>query len=88
MIAVEDLPALVNDPSKLSEPHDIFMGSDFDIDTNLHKIYVVHALPNSYITRTDGAPYERSGYYANPSSYQSHFHTKVNHLLLRLVFSA
>ncbi|OBZ72980.1 Peroxisome biosynthesis protein PAS1 [Grifola frondosa] len=47
-----------------------------DPDTDLHKIYVVHALPNDYFVRLDGRPYERSDYYANPQEYRSEFHTK------------
>ncbi|KAI0031728.1 Saccharopine dehydrogenase-domain-containing protein [Vararia minispora EC-137] len=46
-------------------------------DADLSKVYVAHCLPPSYITRTDGSPYERSDYYANPGSYQSHFHSRV-----------
>ncbi|KAH8995677.1 Saccharopine dehydrogenase-domain-containing protein [Lactarius akahatsu] len=45
--------------------------------TDLRKIYLVHALPGSYISRNDGAPYDRSDYYANPHEYRSEFHTKI-----------
>jgi hypothetical protein len=41
------------------------------------QIYVVHALPDSYLSRADGAPYSRADYYADPSAYTSDFHTKV-----------
>ncbi|KAH9058857.1 Saccharopine dehydrogenase-domain-containing protein [Lactarius vividus] len=45
--------------------------------TDLRKIYLVHALTGSYISRNDGAPYDRSDYYANPHEYRSEFHTKI-----------
>ncbi|KAI9456540.1 Saccharopine dehydrogenase-domain-containing protein [Lactarius psammicola] len=48
-----------------------------DPGTDLRKIYLVHALPESYISRNDGAPYDRSDYYANPHEYRSEFHTKI-----------
>jgi hypothetical protein len=50
---------------------------DFGKGTDLRKIYLVHALQDSYISRNDGAPYDRSDYYANPHEYRSEFHTKV-----------
>ncbi|KAI0057988.1 hypothetical protein BV25DRAFT_1919690 [Artomyces pyxidatus] len=46
-------------------------------DADLHKIYMVHALPKSYIYRKDGKPYNRIDYYANPDAHQSEFHTKI-----------
>lgn len=45
--------------------------------TDLRKIYLIHALPSSYLHRVDGASYDRSEYYANPQGYRSSFHTKV-----------
>ncbi|KAI9442482.1 hypothetical protein H4582DRAFT_1928654 [Lactarius indigo] len=45
--------------------------------TDLRKIYLVHALPGSYISRNDGASYDRSDYYANPHEYRSEFHPKI-----------
>jgi hypothetical protein len=45
--------------------------------TDLRNIYLVHSLPSSYISRADGAPYDRSDYYANPQEYRSSFHSKV-----------
>ncbi|KAI9511190.1 Saccharopine dehydrogenase-domain-containing protein [Russula earlei] len=48
-----------------------------DPTTDLRKIYLVHALPSSYLSRADGTPYERSDYYANPREYHSLFHTKI-----------
>ncbi|KAI0302611.1 Saccharopine dehydrogenase-domain-containing protein [Russula brevipes] len=48
-----------------------------DPATDLRKIYLVHTLPSSYLSRADGAPYDRSQYYANPQEYRSSFHTKV-----------
>ncbi|KAI0318332.1 Saccharopine dehydrogenase-domain-containing protein [Amylostereum chailletii] len=73
-VSAEDLPSLVNSPGVP--------------DTNLRKVYVVHALPSAYITRTDGAPYDRSDYYANPHVYQSHFHTKIAPYLTLLINGA
>ncbi|KIJ19435.1 hypothetical protein PAXINDRAFT_68974 [Paxillus involutus ATCC 200175] len=46
-------------------------------DTDLHKVYLVHASPNEYLSRVDGGQYERSHYYENPSLYKSDFATKV-----------
>jgi len=46
-------------------------------ETDLRKIYLVHTLPGSYLSRNDGAPYDRSDYYANPHEYRSDFHTKI-----------
>ncbi|KAI9570082.1 Saccharopine dehydrogenase-domain-containing protein [Boletus coccyginus] len=46
-------------------------------DTDLHKIYLVHASPAEYLSRTDGGQYERAHYYGNPSVYRSDFATKV-----------
>ncbi|KAJ3534969.1 hypothetical protein NM688_g7045 [Phlebia brevispora] len=48
-----------------------------DPGANLHKIYVVHALPRDYFVRKDGQPYERGHYYSHPDVYESVFHTKV-----------
>lgn len=42
------------------------------------QIYVVHALPQDYFVRSDGAPYDRSHYYANPGNYTSVFHARVS----------
>ncbi|KAF9220571.1 hypothetical protein BS17DRAFT_786754 [Gyrodon lividus] len=46
-------------------------------DTDLHKVYLVHASPNEYLSRRRGGQYDRSHYYENPSLYQSDFATKV-----------
>ncbi|KAG9312632.1 Saccharopine dehydrogenase-domain-containing protein [Chiua virens] len=46
-------------------------------DPDLHKIYLVHASPPEYLSRTDGGQYERTHYYENPSLYKSDFATKV-----------
>ncbi|KAI6001939.1 Saccharopine dehydrogenase-domain-containing protein, partial [Pisolithus albus] len=46
-------------------------------ETDLHKVYVVHASPEDYLSRLDGGPYSRSHYYQNPSLYRSDFATKV-----------
>ncbi|KAH8993244.1 Saccharopine dehydrogenase-domain-containing protein [Lactarius hatsudake] len=42
-------------------------------------------LPGSYISRNDGAPYDRSDYYANPHEYRSEFHTKIAPYLTLLI---
>ncbi|KAF9815156.1 hypothetical protein IEO21_04774 [Rhodonia placenta] len=57
-------------------------------DTDLRKIYVLHALPEDYFARNDGQPYTRSDYYANPSDYKSEFHTKVAPYLSLLLHGA
>ncbi|KAH9946562.1 Saccharopine dehydrogenase-domain-containing protein [Amylocystis lapponica] len=46
-------------------------------DADLHKVYVVHALPADYFFRHDGMPYNRSDYYANPQDYHSEFHSTI-----------
>ncbi|KAG1727784.1 Saccharopine dehydrogenase-domain-containing protein [Suillus paluster] len=46
-------------------------------DTDLHKIYLVHAHPQDYLTRADRGQYSRDDYYKNPAMYQSEFDTKV-----------
>ncbi|KAL4076611.1 Saccharopine dehydrogenase-domain-containing protein [Scleroderma yunnanense] len=48
-----------------------------DPSTDLHKVYLVHASPEEYLSRTDGGQYSRSHYYQNPSLYVSDFATKV-----------
>ncbi|KAH7919203.1 hypothetical protein BV22DRAFT_1023405 [Leucogyrophana mollusca] len=48
-----------------------------DPDTDLHRIYLVHALPQDYLSRRDGGQYTRSDYYENPGQYLSNFDTKV-----------
>ncbi|KAI0942460.1 hypothetical protein AcW1_003090 [Taiwanofungus camphoratus] len=57
-------------------------------DADLHKIYVVHALPKEYFVRSDGRPYNREDYYANPQEYESEFHTKVAPYLSLLLHGA
>ncbi|SJL06912.1 uncharacterized protein ARMOST_10254 [Armillaria ostoyae] len=44
-----------------------------DPETNLRKIYLIHALPSDYFTRLDGGKYTRDHYYAHPSQYSSNF---------------
>ncbi|KIJ67291.1 hypothetical protein HYDPIDRAFT_127170 [Hydnomerulius pinastri MD-312] len=46
-------------------------------DTDLHKVYLVHASPEEYLSRVDGGQYDRTHYYGNPSLYKSDFATKV-----------
>ncbi|KAI6024246.1 Saccharopine dehydrogenase-domain-containing protein [Pisolithus marmoratus] len=46
-------------------------------ETDLRKVYLVHASPEDYLSRTDGGQYSRSHYYQNPSLYKSDFATKV-----------
>ncbi|EIW77770.1 hypothetical protein CONPUDRAFT_128756 [Coniophora puteana RWD-64-598 SS2] len=45
--------------------------------TNLHQVYLVHALPKDYLTRPDGGQFLRDHYYRNPDQYKSEFDTKV-----------
>ncbi|TFY70293.1 hypothetical protein EVG20_g2710 [Dentipellis fragilis] len=59
-----------------------------DPNTDLRKIYLVHAHPSSYFSRPDGKPYSREDYYANPSSYQSSFHTNIAPYLTLLLQGA
>ncbi|KAG5650501.1 hypothetical protein H0H81_012014 [Sphagnurus paluster] len=42
-------------------------------DTSLNKIYLVHAMHEDYFVRSDGQPFDRTHYYANPQSYRSTF---------------
>ncbi|KAJ7254348.1 Saccharopine dehydrogenase-domain-containing protein [Mycena haematopus] len=44
---------------------------------DLRKIYLVHAKPQDYLRRLDGAEYDRAHYYENPQMYQSTFSTTV-----------
>jgi hypothetical protein len=41
------------------------------------KVYLVHALPQDYLSRKDGGLYSRENYYEHPGNYRSDFHTKV-----------
>ncbi|KAI6144926.1 Saccharopine dehydrogenase-domain-containing protein [Pisolithus tinctorius] len=67
---LEELPIVkvsVRDlPSLVSNP-----------ETDLRKVYLVHASPEDYLSRMDGGQYSRSHYYENPSLYRSDFATKV-----------
>ncbi|EPQ53172.1 hypothetical protein GLOTRDRAFT_140080 [Gloeophyllum trabeum ATCC 11539] len=57
-------------------------------EANLHKIYLVHALPHEYFSGVDGRPYNREDYYANPHLYKSNFHVKVQPYLTLLLHGA
>ena len=57
-------------------------------DTDLHKVYVVHAHAKDYFVRKDGRAYERSHYYAHPDEYVSEFHTKIAPYLSLLLHGA
>ncbi|KAF9236788.1 Saccharopine dehydrogenase-domain-containing protein [Melanogaster broomeanus] len=46
-------------------------------DTDLHKVYLVHAFPDEYLSRLDGGQYDRAHYYERPSLYKSDFATRV-----------
>ncbi|EGN97202.1 hypothetical protein SERLA73DRAFT_169625 [Serpula lacrymans var. lacrymans S7.3] len=46
-------------------------------DTDLHKIYIVHVLPQDYLSRVDRNGYDRDDYYQHPEQYISNFHTRV-----------
>ncbi|KAF9005216.1 Saccharopine dehydrogenase-domain-containing protein [Cyathus striatus] len=48
-----------------------------DPETDLHKIYLVHAKPEDYLVNVDGKPYDRTHYYESPQSYRSKFHETV-----------
>ncbi|KAH9840769.1 Saccharopine dehydrogenase-domain-containing protein [Rhodofomes roseus] len=78
---LEDLPiqrVKVDDlPALVSDPN-----------TDLHKIYLVHALPQEYFVRKDGVAYSRSDYYANPHRYESVFHDKIAPYLSLLLHGA
>lgn len=53
-------------------------------DTDLRKVYLVHAVPQHYLAPLDGGSYSREDYYANPDKYQSEFHTKVRYIVADL----
>ncbi|TBU54781.1 Saccharopine dehydrogenase-domain-containing protein [Dichomitus squalens] len=59
-----------------------------DPNTDLRKIYVVHALPKDYFGRKDGRAFDRSDYYAHPDQYVSEFHTKIAPYLSLLLHGA
>ncbi|KAI0338108.1 hypothetical protein BDW22DRAFT_1409660 [Trametopsis cervina] len=59
-----------------------------DPDTDLHKIYVVHAKPQDYFVRADGGQYAREDYYARPDAYTSVFHSAVAPYLTLLLNGA
>ncbi|TFK83565.1 hypothetical protein K466DRAFT_665741 [Polyporus arcularius HHB13444] len=59
-----------------------------DPNTDLHKVYVVHAHAKDYFVRRDGRAYERSDYYAHPDEYVSEFHTKIAPYLSLLLHGA
>lgn len=46
-------------------------------ETDLRKIYLIHAKPEDYFIGVDGSPYDRARYYASPQSYISVFAEKV-----------
>ena len=48
----------------------------------------MHALPKDYFVRKDGAPYDRTDYYAHPDAYVSEFHTKIAPYLSLLLHGA
>lgn len=91
-VKAEDLPALVSKSgtspavfkARVHESHTPFPGPDVD----LHKIYIVHTLPQDYFVRKDGLEYSREHYYAHPDAYESVFHTKVRSSILILHISA
>ncbi|TFK51437.1 hypothetical protein OE88DRAFT_1718878 [Heliocybe sulcata] len=59
-----------------------------DPEADLHKVYLVHALPQDYFVRVDGQAYEREDYYKNPHLYVSQFHTKIHPYLTLLLHGA
>ncbi|TFK35818.1 Saccharopine dehydrogenase-domain-containing protein [Crucibulum laeve] len=46
-------------------------------ETDLHKIYLLHAKPEDYLVRADGQPYNRDQYYASPDLHTSIFAEKI-----------
>lgn len=80
-VRVEDLDNLVRDPSKTSPRNNRDVCSDqrvlLFLDTDLKKLYLVHALAGDYLARKDGKKYDRADYYANPDAYESKFAEKV-----------
>ncbi|KAI0791367.1 Saccharopine dehydrogenase-domain-containing protein [Abortiporus biennis] len=59
-----------------------------DPATDLHKIYVVHVLPEDYFVRKDGSAYSRSDYYSHPQEYISTFHSRIAPYLTLLLHGA
>ncbi|KAG8910593.1 hypothetical protein FRC01_006246, partial [Tulasnella sp. 417] len=60
-VKAHDLPALVSDPA-----------------TDLRKVYVIHVPSSAYLSRKGSEnEFQREDYYANPESYESHFHEKI-----------
>ncbi|KAI0328943.1 hypothetical protein GY45DRAFT_1435780 [Cubamyces sp. BRFM 1775] len=59
-----------------------------DPNTDLHKVYVVHAHPKDYFVRRDGRLFDRADYYAHPNEYVSEFHTKIAPYLSLLLHGA
>ncbi|KAF9466713.1 Saccharopine dehydrogenase-domain-containing protein [Collybia nuda] len=57
-------------------------------ETDLHKIYLVHALPGDYLYRQDGQKYDREHYYEHPQSYRSTFAEDVAPYLTLLLNGA
>ncbi|KAI0631584.1 Saccharopine dehydrogenase-domain-containing protein [Trametes polyzona] len=59
-----------------------------DPNTDMHKIYIVHAHAKDYFVRQDGRPFERSDYYSHPEAYVSEFHSKIAPYLSLLLHGA
>ncbi|KAG9005553.1 hypothetical protein FRB90_010309 [Tulasnella sp. 427] len=60
-VKAQDLPGLVSDPA-----------------TDLRKVYVVHVPSSAYLSKKQGSnAFDREDYYANPDSYESHFHERI-----------
>ncbi|KAI0819731.1 Saccharopine dehydrogenase-domain-containing protein [Trametes gibbosa] len=59
-----------------------------DPNTDMHKVYVVHAHAKDYFVRSDGRSFDRADYYAHPDVYVSEFHTKIAPYLSLLLHGA
>lgn len=60
-VKAQDLPGLVSDPA-----------------TDLRKVYVIHVPSSAYLSKKGSEnEFQREDYYANPESYESHFHEKI-----------
>lgn len=82
-VNVKDLPALVSNPGAYLHFVPVKISKRVS-DTDLHKIYLVHAKSSDYFARSDGT-YTREDYYANPHEYHSSFHTDVAPYLTTLM---
>ena len=83
-VNVRDLPALVSNPGAHFRLGPITLSKKSPPDTDLRRVYLVHAKSSDYFARDDGT-YSREDYYANPHKYHSSFHTDVAPYLTTLI---